>query len=237
MTACIFLPLNEENIFTGPSGSKGIFLKPDGCIKKIILCGVKQSSHYRALQCSSSNSWSFVEQPLEGDLILPMIACVFGIPQYWPGILPPNKFWCLRQIKDVFDRESNWLESLVLRFLVFYTGIIPRHHLVSIGMKENMHRIHQASSSVPLKAGDNPTQVDLSGYIFGSFQRLNVKHLVKSSTLTSFSAQPLPSRFAHKKPRKHFSDTLHWLFRVLCTEKSVHSAGHPKASAPRAQQQ
>lgn len=140
MTACILLPQNEQNIFTGPPGSKDVFLKPDGCIKKITLCGVKQSSCHRPRQCSSSNSWNFVDQPLEGDLIMPMIIRAFGISQYWPGILPPNRFWCLRQIKDFFDSESNWLESLVLRFF----NVLYRYNTKpsSVGMQENMQPIH-----------------------------------------------------------------------------------------------
>lgn len=45
----------KQNIFTGPPGSKGVSLKSESCIKKITLWCVKQSSHHRPLQCSSSN--------------------------------------------------------------------------------------------------------------------------------------------------------------------------------------
>lgn len=40
------------------------------------------NSHHRVLQLKSSNSWSDVDWPLEGDLILPIIMNVFGVTEY-----------------------------------------------------------------------------------------------------------------------------------------------------------
>lgn len=111
-------------------GQRMFFLKPGSCIKKNHTLWCETELSRRELQPDSNNSWSYVDRPLEGDLILPMIICVFGVPVYWLGILLPKRFCCLRQTKDFFDSATAL--KVYFHFLMFYTAIIISRYLLRI---------------------------------------------------------------------------------------------------------
>lgn len=88
----------------------------------------------RVLQLNSNHSWSDVDRPLEGDLILPIIAHVFGVTEYWFRLLSPRKILVLegddRLLRECERLPKTDIDLRVLsQFSVFYTSIISRHHL------------------------------------------------------------------------------------------------------------